>query len=60
MWYGVKSDHSPPGRAAGALRLHRLIRLIAVGAAIGALGYGSYQGLAFVEQLLRLAAGALR
>ena len=47
-------------RAVGASWLHRFVRLVAVGAVVGALGYASYQGVAFVEQLLRLAAGAIR
>ncbi len=49
---------SPPG-GERSLRAHRLVRLLAVAIVLGALGYTSFQGVTFTEQLLRLAVGAL-
>jgi predicted glycosyl hydrolase (DUF1957 family) len=35
------------------------VRLVAVGVFLAVLGHASYEGIAFIEQLLRLAVGAV-
>jgi len=60
MPHGSASQRASTRPGERGVRAHELLRLLAVVVVIGALGYSCFEGLAFTEQLLRLAAGALR
>jgi len=60
MANGTASEPASSRPGERGVRVHALLRLLAVVVVIGALGYSCFEGLAFMEQLLRLAAGALR